>query len=186
MAKVRDMTQGSPVKHIIAFAVPMLLGNMFQQMYSLVDTAVVGKIVGVEALAAVGAAGWLDWLVLGFVIGLTQGFSILISQRFGAGDHSGMRRAVAMSGYLTMAAEAAEQLGDTVPTHVFLQAGVGAMAGGVMDYLLERYSNTPPMVVLVEPEAAACVLLRLSNPSQPSDRWWDKCRKRSNTGRRRG
>lgn len=103
MAQVRDMTKGSPTGHIIAFAVPMLLGNMFQQMYSLVDTAVVGKVVGVEALAAVGSAGWLDWLVLGFVIGLTQGFSILISQRFGAGDIKGMKRAVAMSGYLTVA-----------------------------------------------------------------------------------
>ncbi|MBQ4088620.1 MAG: MATE family efflux transporter [Clostridia bacterium] len=104
MAKVRDMTQGNPVGHIIAFAFPMLLGNMFQQMYSLVDTAVVGKICGVESLAAVGSAGWLDWLVLGFVIGLTQGFSILISQRFGAGDLQGMRRAVAMAGYITVAA----------------------------------------------------------------------------------
>jgi len=93
MAKVRDMTKGNPAGHIIAFAVPMLLGNVFQQMYSLVDTAIVGKICGVEALAAVGSAGWLDWLVLGFVIGLTQGFSILISQRFGAGDMQGMRRA---------------------------------------------------------------------------------------------
>lgn len=104
MAKVRDMTKGSPVGHIIAFSVPLLLGNMFQQMYSLVDTAVVGKICGVEALAAVGSAGWLDWLVLGFVIGLTQGFAILISQRFGAGDMKGMRKAVAMSGYITVAA----------------------------------------------------------------------------------
>ena len=104
MAKVRDMTKGSPVGHIIAFSVPLLLGNMFQQMYSLVDTAVVGKICGVEALAAVGSAGWLDWLVLGFVIGLTQGFAILISQRFGAGDMKGMRKAVAMSAYITVAA----------------------------------------------------------------------------------
>lgn len=101
MAKIRDMTTGNPTKHIIAFALPMLMGNVFQQMYSMVDTAVVGKVVGVEALAAVGAAGWLDWLVLGFVIGLTQGFSILISQRFGAGDLKGMRKAVTMSLFLT-------------------------------------------------------------------------------------
>ena len=101
MAKVRDMTVGNPARHIIAFSLPMLLGNMFQQMYSLVDTAVVGKICGVEALAAVGSAGWLDWLVLGFVIGLAQGFAILISQRFGAGDVRGMRRAVSMSCVLT-------------------------------------------------------------------------------------
>jgi len=102
MAKVRDMTKGNPAGHIIAFAVPMLFGNMFQQLYSLVDASVVGKVCGVEALAAVGSAGWLDWLVLGFVIGLTQGFSILISQRFGAGDMRGMRRAVAMSGYIAV------------------------------------------------------------------------------------
>lgn len=126
MAKVRDMTKGNPAGHIIAFAVPMLLGNVFQQMYSLVDTAIVGKICGVEALAAVGSAGWLDWLVLGFVIGLTQGFSILISQRFGAGDMQGMRRAVAMSGYITAAAIA-------IVTSVSL-----ALCGTVL-----RWMNTP-------------------------------------------
>ena len=104
MAQVRDMTKGNPTGHILAFALPMLLGNVCQQLYSMVDTAVVGKVVGVTALAAVGAAGWLDWLVLGFVIGLTQGFSILISQRFGAGDLPGMRKAVAMSGLLTAVA----------------------------------------------------------------------------------
>ena len=103
MAQIRDMTKGSPARHIIAFSLPLLFGNMFQQLYSLVDAAVVGKAVGVEALAAVGSAGWLDWLVLGFVIGLTQGFAILISQRFGAGDIRGMKRAVAMSVYLSVA-----------------------------------------------------------------------------------
>ena len=97
MAQVRDMTKGNPTGHILAFALPMLLGNVCQQLYSMVDTAVVGKVVGVTALAAVGAAGWLDWLVLGFVIGLTEGFSILISQRFGAGDLPGMRRATGSS-----------------------------------------------------------------------------------------
>ena len=74
MTKVRDMTKGNPMGHIVAFALPMLMGNVFQQMYSMVDTAIVGKVVGVEALAAVGSAGWLDWLVLGFMLGLTQGF----------------------------------------------------------------------------------------------------------------
>lgn len=103
MAQIRDMTQGSTTKHIIAFALPVMLGNVFQQMYSIVDTMVVGNILGVEALAAVGGAGWLDWLVLGFVLGMTQGFSILISQRFGSGDHAGMRKAVTMSAVMTVA-----------------------------------------------------------------------------------
>lgn len=102
MAQTRDMTKGRPLSLIIAFALPMLLGNAFQQLYSLVDTAVVGKVLGMEALAAVGAAGWLDWMVLGFMIGLTTGFSILISQRFGAGDGDGLRRAIAMSVEVTV------------------------------------------------------------------------------------
>ena len=103
MAAVRDMTKGDPAGHILAFALPMLLGNVCQQLYSLVDSAIVGKVAGVTALAAVGASGWLDWLVLGFTIGLTQGFTILISQRFGAGDMPGMRKAAAMSMLLTAA-----------------------------------------------------------------------------------
>lgn len=102
MAKIRDMTKGSPTGHIVAFALPVMLGNIFQQMYSIVDTMVVGRVLGVEALAAVGGAGWLDWLILGFVLGMTQGFSILISQRFGSGDYAGMRRAVTMSAVMTI------------------------------------------------------------------------------------
>ena len=100
MAKVTDMTVGNPTKLLVSFAMPMLLGNLFQQMYSMVDTIVVGRGVGVEALAAVGAAGWLDWLVLGIVMGLMQGFTILVSQRFGAEDYNGLRKSVAMSAFL--------------------------------------------------------------------------------------
>ena len=102
MAKVKDMTKGTPVKLIVTFALPMLLGNAFQQLYSLVDTAVVGKVLGTAALAAVGSAGWLDWLVLGCMLGLTTGFSIVISQRFGAGDHDGLRQAITMAAILTV------------------------------------------------------------------------------------
>ena len=95
------MTVGDPTKHILLFALPILLGNVFQNLYSMVDAAVVGKLIGVEALAAVGSSGWLDWLVLGFIMGLTQGYSIMISQRFGASDISGMKNAVSMSIILT-------------------------------------------------------------------------------------
>ena len=102
MPKVKDMTRGTPIKLIVTFALPMLLGNAFQQLYSLVDTAVVGKVLGTAALAAVGSAGWLDWLVLGCMLGLTTGFSIVISQRFGAGDYDGLRQAITMSAILTI------------------------------------------------------------------------------------
>ena len=81
-SKVKNMTSGSPGKLIMAFAVPLMLGNIFQQLYTMVDTMVVGQIVGVEALAALGAADWLVWLVLGLASGMTQGFSILFAHHF--------------------------------------------------------------------------------------------------------
>lgn len=103
MAKVTDMTTGNPTKLLITFAMPMLFGNLFQQMYSMVDTLIVGQGVGVQGLSAVGSAGWLDWFFLGNVIGLMQGFMILIAQRFGADDEKGLRKAVTMSIYLAIA-----------------------------------------------------------------------------------
>lgn len=101
MSRVKDMTKGKPAKLILGFALPLMFGNIFQQLYSMVDTIVVGRVVGVEALASVGAASWLDWLVLGIVMGMTQGFGILMSQKYGAGDMEGLRRAVMMSIYLS-------------------------------------------------------------------------------------
>lgn len=92
-----DMTKGHPLKLILWFAVPMLIGNIFQQFYSMADTIVVGQFIGVQALAAVGSTGGIFFFVLGFVMGLTNGFSVIISQRFGAEDYHGLRKAVAMS-----------------------------------------------------------------------------------------
>ncbi|HIQ59859.1 MAG TPA: MATE family efflux transporter [Candidatus Merdivicinus intestinavium] len=99
--RVKDMTKGRPAGLIIGFALPLMLGNVFQQLYTMVDAIVVGKGVGVEALAALGAADWPNWLVTGLVIGFTQGFSIRISQHFGAEDWEGLRKTVAMSVILT-------------------------------------------------------------------------------------
>ena len=88
----KDMTQGSPLRLILAFAVPLMLGSLFQQFYNLADTIIVGRFVGVEALAAVGSVGGLNYLVLGFVNGIAFGFSIPVSWTFGARDYSQMRR----------------------------------------------------------------------------------------------
>ncbi|MEG1426246.1 MAG: MATE family efflux transporter [Oscillospiraceae bacterium] len=99
---VKDMTKGSVIKLLISFAVPMLLGNVFQQLYSAVDTWAVGRGVGVNALAAVGSTGSLNWMVLGFVTGLTHGFSILISQSFGRKDDDAVRKSVTGSAYLSL------------------------------------------------------------------------------------
>ena len=88
------MTKGNPYKLILQFALPLMLGNIFQQMYTLVDTMVVGKGVGVDALAAVGASDWLNWMSLGMLSGIAQGFSIPMAQEFGAGHKEKLRKTI--------------------------------------------------------------------------------------------
>lgn len=99
--RTQDMTAGKPLQVIIRFALPMMAGNLCQQLYTLVDAFFVGRFAGFKALAAVGAADWLSWLVFGIAWGYTQGFSILISQRFGAGEFKGVKMAVGNSLLLT-------------------------------------------------------------------------------------
>ena len=99
--QVRDMTKGSPAKLILLFAVPLMLGNIFQQLYTMVDTIVVGQVAGVQALAALGAVEWIMWMVLGVSTGVTQGFSILISQHYGARKWKQLKKTVAHSYVLT-------------------------------------------------------------------------------------
>ncbi len=92
-----DMTKGSPLRLILSFSIPLFIGNLFQQLYSMVDTIVVGRFVGVEALAAVGSTSGFSFMVVGFAQGLTAGFSVIISQRFGAKDIPMIRKAYTMS-----------------------------------------------------------------------------------------
>ncbi len=91
------MTEGSPTRLLVSFALPLMAGNVFQQLYTVVDTAVVGQVVGVSALASLGAADWINWMVLGIIQGLTQGFAILMAQHFGAKDHRELSRSVGAS-----------------------------------------------------------------------------------------
>ena len=88
----RDLTSGSPLKTILQFAIPVLLGLLLQQVYSLVDTAIVGHALGVMALGGVGATSSVNFLVIGFSSGLCTGMSIPIAQTFGAGDYRALRR----------------------------------------------------------------------------------------------
>lgn len=97
----KDMTKGEPFKLILWFSIPLLLGNIFQQLYSMVDTIIVGKVIGTQALAAVGTTGPLNFLVLGFASGITSGFAVLVAQKFGAGNEWDMRKAVASAITLT-------------------------------------------------------------------------------------
>ncbi len=103
MSHTKDLTKGSVTKLILLFALPIIAGNLFQQMYNLVDTLVIGRVEGVTALAAVSSAGWLDWAVLSIAMGLAQGFAIMIAQRFGAQDQEGLKLAAGQSIMLSIA-----------------------------------------------------------------------------------
>ena len=96
---VKDMTNGSPSKHILGFAVPMLFGMLFQQFYNLVDTIIVGKTLGVEALAGVGATGSINFMIIGFCMGVCNGFVIPVAQCFGAKKRAALRKYV-FNGYI--------------------------------------------------------------------------------------
>lgn len=166
MAKVRDMTQGRPARLILSFALPLMLGNMFQQMYVMVDTMVVGKFVGVDALASLGAADWLNWLVIGLVQGLTQGFSIQISQRFGAEDWDGLNRAITgtilLSGAVGAVLTAAALL-LAEPVLLLLRTPADILPGS-LDYLHVMFSGT---LALMGYNAFASILRAMGNSRTP-------------------
>lgn len=99
----KDMTVGSPMKLILFFSIPLLIGNIFQQLYNMVDTIIVGRCIDENALAAVGLTGPMSFLVIGFVTGLSSGFAVLVAQRFGAKDEEGMRHCVGIMVILAVA-----------------------------------------------------------------------------------
>ncbi|MBR1820915.1 MAG: MATE family efflux transporter [Clostridia bacterium] len=97
---VRDMTHGSPMKLIFGFWFPLLLGNLFQQVYNLVDSIIVGRFVGVDAFAGVSATGSLNFMILGFLLGMCSGCAIPVAQSFGENDPHAMRKYFANAIYL--------------------------------------------------------------------------------------
>ena len=114
MARTKDMTAGSPVRLILIFALPILAGNLLQQLYSLIDSLIIGRLLGVTALTAVSASGWLDWAVLSIPMGLAQGYSIHAAQCYGGKQYDSLKRTVAQSYLISIAAtillEAASQV----------------------------------------------------------------------------
>ena len=101
MTKNLNMTQGRPLRLLFLFALPLMFGNIFQQLYTVVDTAIVGRGVGMDALAALGTVDWLNWMLLGLATGLTQGFSVRLSQKYGEGDLPALRRILGQSALLS-------------------------------------------------------------------------------------
>ena len=101
-SRTKNMTEGKPISLILTFALPLMAGNVFQQLYTVVDTMVVGKFLGVSALAAIGASDWLNWMMLGIIQGFTQGFAILMAQEFGAQKTEQLRKVIGSSGILSL------------------------------------------------------------------------------------
>ena len=123
----RDMTTGSPIRQILVFSIPLLIGNLFQQMYSLADSIIVGRMLGTQAFAAVGSTGSLNFLIIGFALGVCSGFTIPISQSFGAGDMTAVRR----------------RCGQTVWLCLLTAALITVLTFFSTGYIL-RLTNTPP------------------------------------------
>lgn len=97
-----DMTKGNPMKIILLFSIPVLMGNLFQQFYNMVDTIIVGQYLGSKALAAVGSTGCIMFLVLGFANGIAQGFGVMASHAFGAKKEKLLKHYVALAIILTV------------------------------------------------------------------------------------
>ena len=117
----KDMTTGSPMKNIIRFCLPLMLGNLFQQLYNMADTIIVGRFVGKIALSAVGSVGALNFLIIGSVIGLCTGFAIPIAQRFGAQDIRSLKKYVANIIYTSAVLGVVFTVGAVLFTHPLLK-----------------------------------------------------------------
>ena len=116
----KNLTVGSPMRLIVGFALPTLMGMLFQQFYNLVDTMIVGKLLGAQALAAVGSTGSINFFVIGFCMGVCNGFAIPVAQRMGANELSKMRRFVANAAYLAAAFALVLTVGTGLLCHTIL------------------------------------------------------------------
>ena len=148
-AKIKDMTTGRPLPLIISFALPLMVGNIFQQLYTVVDTMVVGKALGVDALAALGATDWLYWMLLGMIQGVTQGFGILMAREFGAKQYESLRKVVGSSTSLSIIfALLFLILGQAVakPILVLLNTPVQIMDGSLL-YLRIMFLGIPIVMI---------------------------------------
>ena len=143
----KDMTTGSPFKLIFLYSIPLLIGNIVQQLYSMADTIIVGRLLGTNALAAVGTTGPMNFLVIGFVTGLTAGFAVITAQRFGAKDENGVKRSVAMNIMLNG-----------------LSAVIMTAASILSVNPILRAINTPESIFTGAPPPACCGHWAIANP----------------------
>lgn len=165
-ARIKSMTAGDPGGLIITFALPLMIGNVFQQLYTVVDTMVVGKYLGVDALAALGAADWMNWLMLGIVEGLTQGFAILMAQEFGAGRLDSLRRVVGNAAVLSvLSAALLTGAGQAAvrPMLLLLKTPSDILPGSLL-YLRIMFAGIP---IVTAYNLLACILRSLGDGKTP-------------------
>lgn len=139
----KDMTSGKPIKLIWNFTIPLLIGNLFQQLYNMADTFIVGRTIGVRALASVGSTGSIIFLILGFANGLTAGLAIPLAQRYGAKNYSGVKR----SFYVSILISAVVAILLTILSMVFCRQILEIMQtpveiiDGAYDYLMVIFAG---------------------------------------------
>ncbi len=164
--RIQSMADGKPTRLIFAFALPLVVGNVFQQLYTVVDTMVVGKYLGVSALAALGAADWMNWMMLGIVQGFTQGFAILMAREFGAGEYGRLRDVIGNSAVLSaLFSLLLVGLGQATarPVLLLLQTPQDILPGALL-YLRIIYLGIP---IVMAYNLLACVLRSLGDGKTP-------------------
>lgn len=165
-ARTRSMTEGNPYFLIFTFALPLMAGNIFQQLYTVVDTMIVGRALGVQALAALGSADWFNWMMLGAIQGLAQGFGVLMAQSFGAARYKELRQVTGNS--IVLAAISAVLLlilGQlwARPVLELLQTP-DTIIGGSLVYLRIIFAGIP---VVMAYNLLACILRSLGDSKTP-------------------
>ncbi len=164
--KVKDLTTGNPIKLMLLYSVPVLLGNVFQQIYNFADTIIVGQKLGENSLAAVGCTGGMYFLVNGFVVGITSGFAVHVSQRFGARDYDGMRNSIFNAVFLWIAFTVLVTAVAVVFSGPLLRLidTPDSIMGEAQTYIVTIYAGIfAPMLY----NAAACILRAVGDSKTP-------------------
>ena len=165
-SNTRTMTEGKPLPLIVSFALPLMLGNIFQQMYTVVDTMVVGKALHVQALAALGASDWLNWLMIGLVQGLTQGFAILMAQEFGAKRMEDLKNTIGSSVMISVVSAVVLTVAGQLAVEPILRLlqTPDTIIGDTLLYLRIMFMGTP---IIMAYNLLACVLRSLGDGKTP-------------------
>jgi putative MATE family efflux protein len=166
MKRTTDMTKGSPMRLLLAFSLPLLLTNLGQQLYIIIDAAIVGRGIGVKALAAIGSSDWTYWMLIWTIMGLTQGFRTFVSRAFGEKNYDQMNKYIAMSTILSIAIGAILTVAGIASARPLL-AALKTPADIIDDAVLYLVSMTAGILVVTLYNIAAAILRAFGNGRHP-------------------